>query len=327
MTGSLSRLEVENYRQFQGKHTFELVTSSEAHIIIIQGPDGAGKTTLIEAIKACLYDEIEVDRFQPLVSLPIVEEADADERVSGSIAVTIETSSGDQYRISRSIHTEKTNNGLRNEIGEPILEQVVGKSRREPAEKPEMIMETFSSSTIHLSIPDGVRGIGINTGEHICSYHNLLTAVKSTYSETGDSPPEVDTINSKIQQSFWTYLECVDDFFPDSFECEFSGEYIEPQYELNSNIQTPYSPSTGRQMLVSYALLLAAGDAAAASFPLLLDNQFAILDNPGRAAARKMSIEAAPRQLIITTNPYAIQETAKLQEWTAAIYELEISEN
>ncbi len=322
MTHAISRLELENYRLFQGKHTFEFATSSDAHVILIRGPGASGKTTLIEAIKVCLYDETGVDRFQPLVSHPIVEEAGSDERVSGSIAVTIETSSGDQYRISRSIHTEKTNDGLQNEIGEPTLERVFGNDRTEPAEDSEM-METFLSSAIHLSIPNGVPGIGIDTEEHTWSYHDLLTAVKSTYPEMGDGPPEIDTISSKIQQSFWTYIEYADDLFPDSFDCDFSREHVELQYEPDSNTQITYSPSIGQQTLVSYALLLAAGDAAVTAPPLILDTPFISLNKPGRTAARKMSIEAVPRQLILTTPPHTNHETSELQEWTAVVHELE----
>ncbi|MBX3071567.1 MAG: SMC family ATPase [Thermomicrobiales bacterium] len=50
---NLVSLELEDYRQFAGPHTFEPAQQSMAAII---GPNGAGKTTLFEAIEWCLYN-------------------------------------------------------------------------------------------------------------------------------------------------------------------------------------------------------------------------------------------------------------------------------
>ncbi len=60
----LSELELENYKQFTGKHIF---APTQDGVIGIIGPNGAGKTTLFEAIEWCLYNprEIPNDELRP----------------------------------------------------------------------------------------------------------------------------------------------------------------------------------------------------------------------------------------------------------------------
>jgi DNA repair protein SbcC/Rad50 len=50
---NLVSLELENYRQFQGLHTF---APGEQAMVAVIGRNGAGKTTLFEAIEWCLYN-------------------------------------------------------------------------------------------------------------------------------------------------------------------------------------------------------------------------------------------------------------------------------
>src|SRR5680860_732482 len=48
----LTRIQIENYKQYQGSHDIEV--PAEATIGVI-GENGTGKTTLFEAIEWCLY--------------------------------------------------------------------------------------------------------------------------------------------------------------------------------------------------------------------------------------------------------------------------------
>jgi DNA sulfur modification protein DndD len=52
-------LEVENFGPFLGKHSFDLRTENSSQncktLVIIGGKNGTGKTTLLEALKICLY--------------------------------------------------------------------------------------------------------------------------------------------------------------------------------------------------------------------------------------------------------------------------------
>ena len=60
----LLELEIEDYKQFRGKHLFTPTTEGVVGII---GSNGAGKTTLFEAIEWCLYQprEIKSDEIPP----------------------------------------------------------------------------------------------------------------------------------------------------------------------------------------------------------------------------------------------------------------------
>lgn len=60
----LLELEIEDYKQFQGKHSF---TPGANGVVAIIGPNGAGKTTLFEAIEWCLFQprEIRNDEIAP----------------------------------------------------------------------------------------------------------------------------------------------------------------------------------------------------------------------------------------------------------------------
>ena len=51
-----TKLALENFGLFRGKHVFNLnPESSEKPIIIFGGKNGTGKTTLFEAVRLCLY--------------------------------------------------------------------------------------------------------------------------------------------------------------------------------------------------------------------------------------------------------------------------------
>ena len=60
----LLELEIEDYKQFRGRHTF---TPGANGVVAIIGPNGAGKTTLFEAIEWCLFQprEIRNDELAP----------------------------------------------------------------------------------------------------------------------------------------------------------------------------------------------------------------------------------------------------------------------
>ncbi len=55
----ISRLVIENFGVFQGRHEIDLLPSKRTEdfrpVILIGGKNGAGKTTLLEAIRLCLY--------------------------------------------------------------------------------------------------------------------------------------------------------------------------------------------------------------------------------------------------------------------------------
>lgn len=51
----LSRLTLHNYGTYKGSQTFDLSVGGERNIILIGGKNGAGKSTILEAIRVCFY--------------------------------------------------------------------------------------------------------------------------------------------------------------------------------------------------------------------------------------------------------------------------------
>ncbi len=51
----ISKIELDNFRQYYGKVEFEFDTDSKKNIVVIVGVNGAGKSNLYNAITWCLY--------------------------------------------------------------------------------------------------------------------------------------------------------------------------------------------------------------------------------------------------------------------------------
>ena len=49
------RIEVENWRQFLGKHSIDFSNDKSKHLTIIHAENSVGKTTMLNAIKFVLY--------------------------------------------------------------------------------------------------------------------------------------------------------------------------------------------------------------------------------------------------------------------------------
>ena len=58
----INSIELKNFRPYYGKHTINFATDDERHVTVIQGVNGAGKTSLFTALNWCLYGDDFVKR-------------------------------------------------------------------------------------------------------------------------------------------------------------------------------------------------------------------------------------------------------------------------
>ena len=57
----LLSIEINNFRQFNGRHRMDLDVQGSRNVVVIHGENGAGKTTLLNAFKWCFYDATDFD--------------------------------------------------------------------------------------------------------------------------------------------------------------------------------------------------------------------------------------------------------------------------
>jgi len=50
-----TRLELENFRQYFGSHIINFSTDSSKHLTVVHAENSVGKTTMLNAMKWCLY--------------------------------------------------------------------------------------------------------------------------------------------------------------------------------------------------------------------------------------------------------------------------------
>lgn len=99
----IQRIELENYGPYKGIVTLDLSVTKNENIILFQGLNDTGKTSLYKAIKFCLYGEFSVLQSQKHVNRT--------KRIigDGRTSVTLIFQHNDQnYQITRSIDFKKT---------------------------------------------------------------------------------------------------------------------------------------------------------------------------------------------------------------------------
>ena len=99
----IQRIDLKNYGPYKGVVSLDLSITNDKNVILLQGLNDTGKTSLYKAIQFCLYGEFSALQYQKHVNRTKREIED------GRTAVTIIFEHNDQnYQITRSIDFKKT---------------------------------------------------------------------------------------------------------------------------------------------------------------------------------------------------------------------------
>lgn len=100
----LTRIQIENFRQFYGKQSIDFSTKPDKNVTLIHGFNGAGKTALLNAFIWCLYGETTDDFDDPhlLASEAAIAEVSEGEQVTVRVRLTFKLNDQSVYVVDRS---------------------------------------------------------------------------------------------------------------------------------------------------------------------------------------------------------------------------------
>lgn len=93
----LNYITVKNFRQYYGEQTIRFATDAHRHVTVIQGINGAGKTSLLAALNWCLYGG---DFFKEDIGEFVSKRAQADAEGGKVLQSIIETASGSTSQVN-----------------------------------------------------------------------------------------------------------------------------------------------------------------------------------------------------------------------------------
>lgn len=111
----LERVILENFRQYYGRQRLEFAKDPQHNVTVIEGINGAGKTSLFLALNWCLYGRyVEnvrvIENVGELASKEVVSRAVDGELVHSSVEITF-VHNGERYLVRRTLQGVKQQNG------------------------------------------------------------------------------------------------------------------------------------------------------------------------------------------------------------------------
>lgn len=113
----LDNIKLFNFRQYYGEQRLSFARSRTHNVTVINGKNGAGKTSLFVALNWCLYGE-GAEGIGELISKEAVARAEVAESIETRVDLTF-THSGERYVSSRSLVGRKAEDGTAVCQGEP----------------------------------------------------------------------------------------------------------------------------------------------------------------------------------------------------------------
>lgn len=84
------KIIITNFRQFKGKTELNFSTDVEKNVTVILGNNGAGKTTFLQAINWCLYNQVKLENPNELINKDILNDLETGSVATVEVAIEFE---------------------------------------------------------------------------------------------------------------------------------------------------------------------------------------------------------------------------------------------
>lgn len=298
----IESLTVENLRCFRGEHQLDLSQSDEPSIDVVFGSSGLGKTTLADSIHLCLTGEFEDEA--PLVTYELVDELSPREEASAKVSAVISDSElGRMFRFTRKFQVSETRRGSVNSVDSIQVEEEED-GDWVSASSSEAISTVFPLPAFKFSKLDAESSVGIGDPWGGTSWSELVEAVGEAAAQQsaarGTELPEYFANNYDLGDEM---IGRINNVLPKLDERDLYG-VEERQDGLVARRKEDNSPaevahlSAGRQLIISHAAALVAGEVIPATPPLIGDTMFGRVDHATRERMFEV-IKQADRQILL----------------------------
>lgn len=306
MSLRIRNIRIEDFRAFRGSHEFVFGADEDQHVELICGPSASGKSTIIEALELCFFGDKNEDNLLTYVNQQLVDEIEEGERVSAEISVEIfDSETSDSIRVFREVSTLKTPTGKREVVEEPVVE--VGSEDREweKVQKPtEYLGDLIPAEVRPFSFYDPEQTLGLDTWEEGHSYRELVGRARSLRNYAVHGMELDDSASVDVSRE---YLRSVNQSLS-KMETQLAVDESEEYLTLESLEGGGSLMSAGEKTLVSFALVLAAGELEGVDAPVIMDMPFARVDTEFFDTMCELLREASERQVIIVGNQYRMDQ-------------------
>jgi len=190
---NISKIELENFRQYRGKINLEFDTDSKKNIVIILGVNGAGKSNLYNAITWCLYgvEEHSKHRDGALKRLNESKRNDMKTEAYANVNVKITFSGRSPLIVERKQLFVKTATGGLYEQPDEHKVWFLKDGNWKPSNQP--------SATVNAMLPEGIRKFFFFDGEQLDDFFKPGLQGKGKIEKAINDVSGVDVIDKTVE--------------------------------------------------------------------------------------------------------------------------------
>lgn len=104
------KIKITNFRQFKGKTELDFSTDEEKNVTVILGNNGAGKTTFLQAINWCLYNQVKLENSNELINKDVLNELEIGRVATVEVVIEFE-------HLNKNYTSRRYIEYIRNEMG------------------------------------------------------------------------------------------------------------------------------------------------------------------------------------------------------------------